>query len=84
MCPGKVLGVRRDMVSMALHPTLLLPPPPFCSKHSKEILQLPESQVSKSQASKYAETHQGKYTSSRGPGPQRNHRRPRRSRTLVF
>lgn len=54
---------------MALHPTLLLPPPPLCSKRPKEILQLPESRVSKSQASKYSETHQGKYTSSRGPEP---------------
>lgn len=69
VCLGKVLGVRREMISMALHPTLLLPPPPLCSKRPKEILQLPESRVSKSQASKYSETHQGKYTSSRGPGP---------------
>lgn len=28
VCLGKVLGVRREMISMALHPTLLLPPPP--------------------------------------------------------
>lgn len=69
VCLGKVLGVRREMISMALHPTLLLPLPPLCSKRPKEILQLPESRVSKSQASKYSETHQGKYTSSRGPGP---------------
>lgn len=69
VCLGKVLGVRREMISMALHPTLLLPPPPLGSKRPKEILQLPESRVSKSQASKYSETHQGKYTSSRGPGP---------------
>lgn len=65
-----------------LHYTLLCSHSPINTP--KDMLQPPESQVSKTQTSKCSETHQGKCTSSRGPGPQRNRWRPRRSRALVF
>lgn len=50
VCLGKVAGVWREEISLALNTTLLLFPQ--CGKHRKGMLQLPESQVSKIQASK--------------------------------
>lgn len=82
VCLGKVAGVWREEISLALNTTLFLFP--SVVNIAKGCFSFLNRRCLKYKLQRCSETHQGKLTNSRGPGPQRNHLRPRRCRTLLF